>query len=259
VERRQHLGGVMTDVPVFFVAIVGLLGLAIGSFLNVVIYRVPRGESITSPGSHCPRCDTAIKARHNVPVLGWLVLRGKCASCRAPISVRYPAVELGTAVLMMAITVRFGFTAQLPAYLFFAAVAITLALIDVDLRKLPNVLVVPAYVVAILLLALASLSSGEWGRLARGAAGLVVFGVVAFGFKVAWPRQLTLGDVQLAGLLGLYLGWLSWAALAVGAAAGVLVGALALTMVPLLRLGLTCGMTASILPAPHRRSTPCRH
>jgi leader peptidase (prepilin peptidase)/N-methyltransferase len=258
VEHRQHFGGIMTSVPIFFAVLVGMLGLAIGSFLNVVIYRVPRGESIMSPGSHCPRCNVAIKSRHNVPVLGWLVLRGKCAACRAPISVRYPAVELGTAVLMTTITVRSGFTAQLPAYLFFAAVAITLALIDVDLRKLPNVLVVPAYVVAILLLAFASLSSGEWARLARGAAGLVVFGVVAFGFKVAWPHRFTLGDIQLAGLLGLYLGWLSWAALVVGAAAGMLVGALALT-IPLLRLAFRCGMTASILPAPHRRSTPCRH
>jgi leader peptidase (prepilin peptidase)/N-methyltransferase len=258
VERRQYLGGVMTNVPVFFVAIIGLLGLAIGSFLNVVIYRVPRGESISSPGSHCPRCDTAIKSRHNVPVLGWLVLRGKCAACRAPISMRYPAVELGTAVFMMAITARFGFTAQLPAYLFFAAIAITLALIDVDLRKLPNVLVVPAYVVAILLLAGASLSSGEWGRLGRGAAGLAEFGVVAFAFKVAWPHRFTLGDIQLAGLLGLYLSWLSWAALVVGAAAGMFFGALALT-IPRLHVFLGCDMTASILPAPHRRSTPCRH
>jgi leader peptidase (prepilin peptidase)/N-methyltransferase len=258
VERRQHLGGVMMNVPVFFVAIIGVLGLAIGSFLNVVIYRVPRGESITSPGSHCPRCNTAIKARHNVPVLGWLVLRGKCAACREPISARYPSVELGTAVLMMAITLRFGFTAQSPAYLFFAAVAITLALIDFDLRKLPNVLVVPAYVIAILLLALASLSSDEWDRLTRGAAGLVVCGVVAYGFKVACPQRFALGDIQLAGLVGLYLGWLSWAALVVGAAAGVLAGALALT-IPHLLLAFRCGTTASILPAPHRRSTPCRH
>ena len=81
---------VMTPVPLPVLALIALLGLAIGSFLNVVIYRVPRGESIVSPGSHCPRCDDAIKSRHNVPVLGWLMLRGRCASCALPISVAVP-------------------------------------------------------------------------------------------------------------------------------------------------------------------------
>lgn len=91
--------------------VVGLLGLAIGSFLNVVIYRVPRGESLVRPGSHCPSCDAPIKAWHNVPVVGWLVLRGRCAACRAPISGRYPLVELGTAALFVLVTYRLD---QLP-------------------------------------------------------------------------------------------------------------------------------------------------
>src|SRR3954449_12313693 len=86
--------------------IVGLLGLAIGSFLNVVIYRLPRGESLSRPPSHCPSCAAPIRARHNLPVLGWLILRGRCADCSAPISVRYPAVELGTAVLFLGVTAR---------------------------------------------------------------------------------------------------------------------------------------------------------
>ena len=105
-------------------AAAGVLGLLIGSFLNVVIYRVPRHESLLFPSSHCPDCDSPIKARHNVPVFGWLVLRGKCASCRVPISARYPLVELGTGVLFAAMTLRLGVSAYLPAYLFLAAIGV---------------------------------------------------------------------------------------------------------------------------------------
>src|SRR5262245_15966870 len=86
--------------------LIGLLGLAVGSFLNVVIYRVPRGESLVRPGSHCPHCGTPIMARHNIPVFGWLSLRGRCASCGAGISLRYPLVEVGTAALFVALAAR---------------------------------------------------------------------------------------------------------------------------------------------------------
>src|SRR5688500_10350108 len=98
--------------------IVALLGLAVGSFLNVVIHRVPRHESLVRPGSHCPRCGAAVRNRHNVPVLGWLLLRGRCADCRTRISVRYPLVEAGTAALFVAVAAKFGATWPLPAYLY---------------------------------------------------------------------------------------------------------------------------------------------
>src|SRR5262245_30967441 len=103
--------------------LVAVLGLLVGSFLNVVIHRVPRGESLLRPGSHCPRCLTPIRPWHNVPVFGWLVLRGRCAACHERISVRYPLVELGTSALFVAVTVRFGFTVELPAFLYLAAIA----------------------------------------------------------------------------------------------------------------------------------------
>ncbi|MBV9486486.1 MAG: prepilin peptidase, partial [Frankiaceae bacterium] len=122
------------------VAVVGLLGLAIGSFLNVVIWRVPRDESVVHPGSHCPNCDTEIGARDNIPVLSWLLLRGKCRHCGNPISIRYPLVELGTAGLFVAFAIHFGIHAVLPAYLYLAAVGVALAMIDIDLQRLPDVL-----------------------------------------------------------------------------------------------------------------------
>src|SRR5215210_2305964 len=126
-------------------SIAGLLGLAVGSFLNVVIHRVPRDESLVRPGSQCPHCGSAVRSRHNVPVLGWLLLRGRCADCKAPISARYPLVEAGTAALFLAVAAKFGLSWELPAYLYLAAVAIALAAIDLDVMRLPNAIVLPSY------------------------------------------------------------------------------------------------------------------
>src|SRR3954464_9600506 len=117
----------------FLLVVVAIFGLAIGSFLNVVIYRVPAGQSLISPGSHCPRCGAPVRNRHNVPVLGWLLLRGRCADCAAPISARYPFVELFTGVAFAAVTWRLADLdrlAGLPAWLYFTSIGIALAAID---------------------------------------------------------------------------------------------------------------------------------
>jgi leader peptidase (prepilin peptidase)/N-methyltransferase len=203
--------------------LVGVVGLAVGSFLNVVIYRVPRQESIVTPGSQCPTCRTPIKGRHNVPVLSWLVLRGRCHSCRARISVRYPLVEAGTAALFVAITLRFGMSVLLPAYLYFAALGLTLALIDVDVRRLPDTIVLPSYVVSVLLLMPAGAEQADWVRGERGLVGMAGLLVLYFALALAYPNGLSIGDVKLAGLLGLYLGWLSWGALLIGAFGGFVI------------------------------------
>src|SRR4029453_5316417 len=108
----------------FLLGVAGVLGLAVGSFLNVVIYRVPRDESLVSPGSHCPNCGHAVRNQHNVPVLGWLLLRGRCADCATPISARYPLVEAGTGALFVAVAPKFGWSWELPAYLYLAAVSV---------------------------------------------------------------------------------------------------------------------------------------
>jgi leader peptidase (prepilin peptidase)/N-methyltransferase len=202
---------------------VALLGLAIGSFLNVVIHRVPRNVSLVRPASRCPHCGAGIRARHNVPVLGWLLLSGRCADCRAPISARYPLVEAGTAVLFVLVAWRFGWSAALPAYLYLTAVGIALALIDLDTHRLPNRIVLPSYLVGGVLLAAAS---RDWATAGRAVAGLA--GLFALYFVIAWvrPNGMGFGDVKLAGLLGLYLGWLGWSSLLVGAFAGFAIGAL---------------------------------
>lgn len=119
--------------PVIVLAVVfGVLGLAIGSFLNVVIHRVPRGESVVSPPSHCPRCDAQILNRHNVPVLGWLMLHGRCHHCALPISARYPLVEAVTGLLFALVTVAVGVGLLLPLALIAVAAVLTLAMIAFD-------------------------------------------------------------------------------------------------------------------------------
>jgi len=204
-------------------SIVGLLGLAVGSFLNVVIHRVPRDESLVRPGSHCPQCGSEVRHRHNIPVLGWLLLRGRCADCRAPISPRYPLVEAGTAVLFVAVAAKFGWSWELPAYLYLAAVAIALAAIDLDVMRLPDKIVLPSYSVALILLIPAAIADHSWDAAIRGLIAAAL--MYAFYWVLAvLPKGMGGGDVKLAPLLGLYLGWLGWSSVAVGAFAGFLLG-----------------------------------
>src|SRR5215212_10868167 len=121
----------------------GLFGSVIGSFLNVVAHRVPRRESLVSPGSRCPHCGTDVKPYDNVPVLSWLVLRGRCRSCGAPISPRYPLVELATALVFAAVVAVHGFDDDLVLELPFVCTLIALAAIDFDTKLLPNRIVYP--------------------------------------------------------------------------------------------------------------------
>lgn len=209
-----------TPLPVF--AAILLFGLLIGSFLNVLVYRVPREESIAFPPSHCTTCEMPILRRHNVPVLGWLLLRGRCAACAEHISARYPLVEAGTAALFAAITIRFGLSAQLPAYLFLAAVGLTLALIDGDDHRLPNSILLPSYVIGILLLVPATAQLGDWHAVLRALAGMAALAGIYFMLGLAYPPVINFGVVKLAGLFGLFLGWLSLAAVMVGAIGSIL-------------------------------------
>ncbi|WP_375488665.1 prepilin peptidase [uncultured Jatrophihabitans sp.] len=204
----------MSFVVVLAIA-AGVLGLAVGSFLNVVIHRVPRGESVVSPPSHCPRCHSRIRSRHNVPVFGWLVLRGRCFDCELPISARYPLVEAATGALFVAVTLCFGVTATLPAYLYLATVVVTVAMIDVDLRRVPSAVVRPSLIVAAVLLATPAVVDGDWWRIARGLVGGAALVAVVFGIG-AVTQRLDASAGALVAMLGLYLGWLSWTALLLG-------------------------------------------
>ncbi|HEV8558808.1 MAG TPA: prepilin peptidase [Actinophytocola sp.] len=225
--------------------LITLLGLAVGSFLNVVVHRVPKGLSLIAPASSCPHCGHPIRARHNVPVLGWLLLRGRCADCGAPIGPRYPLVEAGTGALFLVLALWFShlhLLSALPAYLWFAAAGLALALIDLDVRRLPNAIVLPSYPVLAALLALSAAVQHDWWSLARAAAGAAALFAFYLLLGLIHPRGMQFGDVKLAGLLGLVLGYLSWPTLILGAFGGFLLGALA--GVALLAAGRGSGKTA---------------
>jgi leader peptidase (prepilin peptidase) / N-methyltransferase len=177
------------------------VGAVIGSFLNVVIHRLPRHESLVSPPSRCPHCETPVKPYDNVPVVSWLVLRGRCRHCGAPISPRYPVVELLTALVFAAVVLVRGFDDDLVLELPFVAALIALAGIDLDHKLLPNRIVYPmaAYgVIATLLV-----DRGDLVEHLVAGAGAFTFLLVA---ALAYPRGMGMGDVKLAGAMGLYLG-----------------------------------------------------
>src|SRR6202035_904131 len=147
------------------IELAGVFGAMIGSFLNVVAYRLPRRESLAFPPSHCPRCDTPIRARDNIPVLGWLALRGRCRSCREPIAIRYPVVEALSALLAVAVVLVKHSPHDLALGLTLVAVLIPVALIDLDHRIIPNRITAPAAAAA-LIIGAATRPSGVVAQLA---------------------------------------------------------------------------------------------
>jgi len=241
------------------VTMAGVLGLAIGSFLNVVVYRVPAGLSVVRPRSACPGCGHEIAGRDNIPLVSWFVLRGKCRACGSRISARYPLVELAGALAVVGVALwsapslthavgigaaaTAGAVLELVAYAYLAAISIALALIDLDVHRLPNRLVLPGYGVGAVLLGTAALLGGDLVALGRLAAGAGILFAVYLVLAILSPRGMGLGDVKLAGVLGLFLGYLGWSQLAVGAiAAFILGGAFSVVLIALRRAGRGSGI-----------------
>lgn len=185
----------------------GLFGLAIGSFLNVVIVRLPDGDSLLHPPSRCPQCEAPIAPRDNIPVVSWLLLRGRCRSCGEPIPAGYPLVEAASAVLWVVAGVRFGMSwALIPMLLLFSTL-LAQSVIDLELYRLLDKITFPVLGASIVLIAAASALEDDPSRI-----GLAVVGGLGYcGFlgipALIMPRGMGLGDVKLALLLGLYLGW----------------------------------------------------
>ena len=226
--------------PDALAAVAFAFGLVVGSFLNVVIHRLPRGESLVSPRSRCPSCGHAIAAWQNVPVLSYLWLRGRCRTCGARISLRYPAVELLTGLVFAAIALRYGAAPMTPVWFAFAASLIAAAIIDIDHRIIPDEISLGGLVVALVLVPVLSTLSGEpfSGALGRSVAGAVLGGgllwTVGFvharlsvalgrefehwpgeGEEVPTPRSadywvwfpgLGFGDVKLLAMVGAAIG-----------------------------------------------------
>jgi leader peptidase (prepilin peptidase) / N-methyltransferase len=198
----------------------GVLGAIFGSFLNVVIHRLPRHESVVSPASHCPGCDTPVRPYDNIPILSWLLLRGHCRSCGEPISPRYPLVEAGTAALCIGAVLAHSSAAGIALSVTLILIVVPAAVIDLEHRIIPNRLTALGAVLA-LVLGTALDPAGEPGRLIAGTA--------AGGFlllaALAYPGGMGMGDVKLAGVMGLFLGSAVAPAILIALLSGVLVGA----------------------------------
>ncbi|WP_156155951.1 prepilin peptidase [Demequina phytophila] len=210
--------GILTAIAVLF-------GLLLGSFANVLIHRVPLGLSIVSPPSACPRCGTRIKARHNVPVVGWLWLRGRCAACGAPISGRYPLVELGTGVAFGLVTWFSGPGATTFALLALVYFGIVLSAIDLETRRLPNPLTAAFAITASLAILVPAAFTGDWSPALRAVTGAVALGLLYGIAFVVYPKGMGFGDVKLAPTIGAVLAFLGWPQLVVGAFAAFVWGA----------------------------------
>jgi leader peptidase (prepilin peptidase) / N-methyltransferase len=218
------------------VALATVLGAAIGSFLNVLAYRLPRRESLIHPPSRCPGCGTAIKPYDNIPILGWLMLRGRCRHCQIHISARYPVVEALTAVLAVAVVLARHGAHDLALGLTLLAVLVPVALIDLDHRIIPNRITGPAALLA-LAIGLATRPAGVPEQLIAGA-GAAGFLLV---FALLYPRGMGMGDVKLAGVLGLFLGRSVGVAILVALLAGSLAG-----LVVMARLGVEKGRKTAV-------------
>jgi leader peptidase (prepilin peptidase)/N-methyltransferase len=199
----------------------GVLGAIVGSFLNVVVYRLPRHESLITPASHCPKCGTGVRPYDNIPILSWLLLRGHCRSCAEPISPRYPLVEALTAALCVGAVLVHHSPATIALSVILILLVVPAALIDLEHRIIPNRITALGAIVA-LAVGLALDPSGEPERLIAAAAG----GGFLLLAALAYPGGMGMGDVKLAGMMGLFLGVELAPAILVALLSGVLVGAL---------------------------------
>jgi leader peptidase (prepilin peptidase)/N-methyltransferase len=219
------------------VVALGLLGLPVGSFLTVVAHRVPLKESVIRPRSRCPSCMQTIWPIDNVPVASYLLRRGRCRFCQAPIPLRYPLVELATGGLFAAVTARVPGTFTLAAYLVLTGALIVLCLVDLETMRLPTPILLVAASMGGMLLVLASAGSGSWSAFLRA---VVAAGVCGGAFLLVWlaaPRAIGLGDVRLAALCGGFLGWLGYRVTLVGFLSSfLLAGAVALVLLGLGRV-----------------------
>lgn len=186
-------------MSVAFAAVAFAPGLAIGSFLNVIASRVPLRRSVSDGRSACMSCSHEIAAYDNIPLLSWILLRGRCRHCQASIPVRYPVVELTTALLVAASVLRFGLTPEGVAASFFVVVLVAISAIDIEYRIVPNRIVVPAAVIVLVAQTILA-PSPEWLLGALGASGFL------FVAALAYPKGMGMGDVKLAFLLGAMLG-----------------------------------------------------
>lgn len=223
----------LSHLPELALGFVFLAGATVGSFLNVVIHRLPLGESVVTPRSRCPHCGTPIEAWNNVPILSWLLLRGRCAHCRAPISVRYPAVELLTGVVWVAVAVRFGLTPATGAGVVFVSSLVAITFIDIDHFEIPDEISLPGIVVGAFARPLVFEVPWYDGVLGAALGGGILYAVRWSYEKVRGVEGMGMGDVKLIAMLAAFLGPTSvLPIILVSSIVGLVVGSVVLALAP---------------------------
>ncbi len=210
--------------PIVAVVVLATTGLVVGSFLNVCIYRLPRGESVVWPASRCTSCDRPLSWFENIPVAGWAVLGGRCRTCKARIPAIYPIVEVMTAVLWVGAYVAWGWTPLLALRLVFICALIVLFAIDLEHQILPNVITIPGTVVG---LAASLVLPPGWTSSAIGlaAGGLFPFAVAEAYARVRGRVGMGMGDFKMLAMVGAFLGWpLIWMTIIISCVLGVVIG-----------------------------------
>lgn len=205
------------------IAIALPFGLVFGSFLTVVIHRVPAGESLVRPRSRCPSCGTPLRNVDSIPVVSWLMLRGRCRACGARISVVYPITELATGGLFVAVALVYEDPWQAILLAPFCGILIALSVIDIRVKRLPNRLVYPSVLIAAPYIVIADLAGGHLDAI-RAGIGFLAYGVGLLIVALVAPAGMGMGDVKLAGLIGLVLGSIGLGLVAVAAVVGILLG-----------------------------------
>ena len=200
------------------------VGLAVGSFLNVVIHRLPRRASVAWPASHCPTCRRPLSWYENVPIVSWVALRGRCRTCRTQISVQYPLVEAVTAVLFLSGYYVFGLTALLPVRLAFACAMVVLFAIDLEHQILPNEITLPGIVIG---LVLSIFLPPGWKSSLVGllVGGLFPFLIAEIYLRIRGREGMGMGDFKMLAMVGSFLGWpLVWVTLILSCLLGIVIG-----------------------------------
>jgi leader peptidase (prepilin peptidase)/N-methyltransferase len=187
--------------------LVFVLGLIIGSFINVCIYRIPRNESVIYPASHCPKCRTKIKPIDNIPLLSYILLKGRCRNCGSKISIQYPVVEFLTGLIYLIIYLIYGLSIQSLVYIILSSALIIIAFIDLQKQMIPDVISLPGIVIGLILSFIVpyiSFINSALGALVGGGIILIIAWVGSIIFK---KEAMGGGDVKLAAMIGAFLGW----------------------------------------------------
>lgn len=217
------------------VTAVAALGLMVGSFLNVVIYRVPRRESIVLPSSHCPTCEHPLRATDNIPILSWLLLGGKCRYCGARISAQYPFIEAVTAIVFGVLYLGSGLTFAFVTSVFFFIILLTVSAIDIEYKIIPNVIILPALVLSVFFIPISEFANvgrmpfvdhSDW---VLSAVGFLAGGGFLLLLALIRPDGMGGGDIKLAAFMGLFLGRYVVVALFIGFLLGSIGGLTAIT------------------------------